>query len=93
MLIPSALPSFVSGAKTALGLAWKAGIAAEVLCSLKNSIGGKVYQSKLYLESVDLMAWTLTVIIISIILEAVISHSLKRIVKRFTVTDVGGDEK
>ena len=56
-------------------------------------IGGKVYQSKLYLESVDLMAWTLTVIIISIILEAVISHSLKRIVKRFTVTDVGGDEK
>ena len=93
LLIPSALPSFVSGAKTALGLAWKAGIAAEVLCSLKNSIGGKVYQSKLYLESVDLMAWTLTVIIISIILEAVISHSLKRIVKRFTVTDVGGDEK
>lgn len=93
LLIPSALPSFVSGAKTALGLAWKAGIAAEVLCSLKNSIGGKVYQSKLYLESVDLMAWTLTVIIISVILEAVISHSLKRIVKRFTVTDVGGDEK
>ena len=89
LYIPSSFPSFISGANTALGLAWKAGIAAEVLCSLKNSIGGKVYLSKLYLESIDLMAWTLTVIVISIILEKVMSSVLIKATKKYSITDIG----
>ena len=31
--IPTILPSFAGGIRTSLGLAWKAGIAAEVLCT------------------------------------------------------------
>ncbi len=89
LYIPSSFPSFISGANTSLGLAWKAGIAAEVLCSLKNSIGGKVYLSKLYLESIDLMSWTLTVIFISIILEKVMYCMLKKLTKKYTMTDIG----
>jgi len=73
LYIPSILPVFTANAKNALGLAWKAGVAAEVLCTPKFSIGGQIYTSKLYLESVDLFAWTLTVIIMSLILEYAMS--------------------
>jgi len=69
LYLPSVIPHFLSGARTSLGLAWKAGIAAEVLCSLSFSIGGKIYESKLYLETETLFAWTLTVIVISVVME------------------------
>lgn len=69
LYIPSVFPIFTANAKTALGLAWKAGVAAEVLCTPKFSIGSEIYSSKLYLESVDLFTWTLTVIIMSLLLE------------------------
>ena len=53
-------------------MAWKAGIAAEVICSPKGTIGSELYNAKIYLESEDMFAWTLTVIILSIIIEKLI---------------------
>ena len=72
LYIPSVLPQLKSAAATALGLAWKAGIAAEVICSPKNSIGSGIYSSKIYLDTPSLFAWTLTVIVISVLLEKLI---------------------
>ncbi len=69
LYFPAVLPYFLSGAQTSLGLAWKAGVAAEVLCSIALSIGGNIYESKLYLETEALFAWTITVILISILIE------------------------
>jgi len=69
---PAVRPHFIAGAQTSLGLAWKAGVAAEVLCSLKSSIGGNIYASKLYLETDSLFAWTITVIAISMLIEKVL---------------------
>lgn len=69
---PSVLPYFVSACKGALGLAWKAGIAAEVLTVPAVSIGKMLYESKLYLEVCDLFAWTLAVVICSLIIEKVL---------------------
>lgn len=69
LYVPALLPHFLSGARTSLGLAWKAGIAAEVLCSLSHSIGGGIYNAKLYLETDRLFAWTITVILISMLME------------------------
>lgn len=67
--LPSVSPYLIAGAKTCLGLAWKAGVASEVLCFASYSIGNKLYQSKVYLETADMFAWTATVIIISVIIE------------------------
>lgn len=67
--IPSVTPSLKSAAATSLGLAWKAGVAAEVICSPKNSIGGGIYSAKVYLETPSLFAWTAVVIAVSVILE------------------------
>jgi len=66
---PSVLPYFANGCNTALGLAWKAGVAAEVLCVPKLAIGTRVYYSKIYYETPDLFAWTLVVIALSFLVE------------------------
>ncbi len=70
--IPSVMPYLKSAASTAMGLSWKAGVAAEVICNPKNSIGGGIYSSKVYLDTPSLFAWTFVVIIVSIILEKII---------------------
>ncbi len=85
LYFPSALPFFLSGAKTSLGLAWKSGVAAEVLCSVKYSIGGEIYNSKLYLETTELVAWTLCVVILSLILENIISLTTFSVYRKYTV--------
>lgn len=74
--IPSVKPYFISGLLTSMGLAWKAGIAAEVLCSPSPSIGKDLYEAKKYLETPDMLAWTLTVIILSMLLERLIKKHL-----------------
>lgn len=77
--VHSVMPYFAASATTSMGLAWKAGIAAEVLAIPQLAIGTAIYDSKIYLETVDLFAWSLVVILFSIILEKVISVLLKRV--------------
>lgn len=67
---PSIRPYFGAAITTAMGLAWKSGVAAEVISLPKPAIGTEIYQSKLYLEIPDLFAWTLVVIAMSLLLEA-----------------------
>ena len=66
------LPFFISALTSALGFAWKSGIAAEVLARPTKAIGKMIYDSKIYLETTDLFAWTLVVILMSVLLEKVV---------------------
>ena len=70
--LPTLLPFFRSALSSALGLGWKAGIAAEVLTVPQPSIGKMIFESKLYLETTDLFAWTLTVILLSLLIEKIL---------------------
>ncbi len=81
--IPQVKSYFLAAVLTASGLGWKAGIAAEVIARPKNAIGTFLNDSKVYLETADLFAWTLVVIIISIILEQVIKLILKKVSKKW----------
>ena len=83
--LPSATPYFVTACKTAVGLGWKAGIAAEVLCTPQNSIGIELRNSQVYLETVDLFAWTIIVIILSLVLEKVLVGIFDFIFKKLMV--------
>ncbi len=69
--IPSVLPYFMAACRTALGLSWKAGVAAEVIGVTQDSIGRQLYYSKIYIETADLFAWTAVVIILSLALEKI----------------------
>ena len=58
---PAMLPFFCAAAKTAVGLSWKAGITAELLCVPLGSVGAAVYASKLTLDMPSLLMWTVVV--------------------------------
>lgn len=79
--IPAVAPYFFAACRTSLGLAWKAGVAAEVLTVPKDSIGQMLYESKLYLETIDLFAWTVTVILCSLIIEKLLAAAIGRFEK------------
>lgn len=79
--LPSVAPYFAAGAETSLGLAWKAGVAAEVLCRPRLAVGTQVYVSKLNLETPHLFAWTAVVILLSLLVEIVLSRLLRKAVK------------
>ena len=77
LYLPMIIPYFVSALTSTLGLAWKAGIAAEVLAYTSNSIGREIYFAKSTLEMTDLFAWTVTVVAISMIFEYAVKQLLK----------------
>ena len=83
--LPSVTPYFLAACRASFGMAWKAGIAAEVLCTPKHAIGTQIYFSKTYFETSDLFAWTLTVIILSVIIEKLLIFSLERLANRLHV--------
>ncbi len=70
--LPSLAPSFKAAAATSLGLAWKSGVAAEVLCLPERSIGFHIYRSRQYLETPELFAWTVMVVALSLLLEGLL---------------------
>lgn len=63
------LPYFRSAARLAVGLSWKSGTAAEIIGIPSGSIGERLYQAKIYLETADLFAWTIAVILLSFLTE------------------------
>ena len=67
------------GAVSCGGLAWKAGVSAEVLANARNSIGGRIYGAKIYLDTADLFAWTAVVIVLSVVLERLLLACFRRI--------------
>lgn len=69
LYIPTVAPYFLAACKSTLGLAWKAGISAEILCTPERAIGTELYFSKTYLETPALFAWTFVIILLSIAIE------------------------
>lgn len=61
----SLYPYLQSGCRSALGMGFKSGIAAEVIGVPSGSIGEGLYLSKIYLSTAELFAWTLVIILIS----------------------------
>lgn len=73
---PALRPYALSACRSALGLCWKAGVAAEVIGVCSGSIGGMLYDAKVYLEITDLFAWTLVIVLISVGFEKCFSRLL-----------------
>ena len=72
-------PYVVTACKLGLGLCWKAGIAAEVIGIPTGSIGEKLYKAKVYLETPDLFAWTIVIIVVSVGFEKLFMFILRKI--------------
>lgn len=67
--LPAVLPYFLSVSRVAIGFAWKSGIAGEVIAIPRDSIGTQLYDAKVYLETTDLFAWTVVIVVLSVLIE------------------------
>lgn len=79
--LPAALPYFLAGCRTALGLAWKAGVAAQALVRPEKTIGNELQNAKIALETVDIFAWTVIVILLSLLLEWLVMLVFEKLLK------------
>lgn len=68
---PEVLPYLCAASETVVGMGWKAGVAAELIGVPDGSIGERIYQAKLLLETPDLFAWTIAVIALAAVCERV----------------------
>ena len=76
--LPSLKPYLRSALTTATGLAWKSGVAAEVLCLPRPGIGTEINRSKQAFETADLFAWTAVVILLSLLMEYGLTRLLRK---------------
>lgn len=75
--LPTVLPFVISAMSVGLGFSFKSGIAAEVIGRPSNSIGLNLYEAKLYLMIKELFAWTLVIILLSVLFEKIIMWIFK----------------
>jgi len=80
--LPQIKPFLLSAAKTSMGLAWKSGVAAELIGSPAGSVGEALYYTKLYIETADLFAWTVAIVLASVICEKVFCFLLRKAFER-----------
>lgn len=80
--VSQVLPFFRAGCSVGLGLCWKAGVAAEVIGIPDGSIGENLYNAKVYLNTSDLFAWTVVIVLISLVFEKLFLAAVDQIVIR-----------
>ncbi len=76
------MPYFKSASKLSIGLCWKSGVAAEVIGIPDGSLGEKLFMAKVYLETADLFAWTVVIILLSWCCEKLFMLIIDLLVKR-----------
>lgn len=79
--LPSIFPYLESGTKSSMGLCWKSAVAAEVIGLPLHSMGSKLYEAKVYLDTPSLFAWTVVIVVMAAIFEK-LAFLLFRIIKR-----------
>ena len=67
--LPQIMPYFRTAVSLGLGLCWKAGAAAEVIGLPAGSVGERLYTAKVYFQTPDLFAWTVTIVAVSVLFE------------------------
>lgn len=80
--LPYITPSLVTACVNALGLAWKSGVAAEVICLPDRSLGTLLWYGKGNVNYDEVYAVTLTVVVLSIFIEILLKLILKGYLSR-----------
>ena len=81
--LPAAYPFLLSAARLSLGMCWKSGIAAEVIGQPRQSIGAELNQAKLFFNTPDLFAWTVTIIVVSVAFERLVLCGIRALMRRW----------
>lgn len=82
VVLPQIFPYFMAGAKTAAGMAFRAGIAAEIIGTPNGSVGRELHLARIYLDTDGLLAWTVILVVCSVIFEKILVRFLGLIKKK-----------
>ena len=83
--LPQVYPYFLSSSTLALGLAWKSGIAAEVIGIPDGSLGERLYDAKVFFATADVFAYTLLIVILSVLFEQLMKLLIRSVGRRLEV--------
>lgn len=83
LYVPEILPRFRAAASAALGLCWKAGVAAEVIGIPDGSLGERLYEAKIYLNMPELFAWTVVIVAVSAAMERTVLLLLRLVEEKW----------
>ncbi|MCQ2432906.1 MAG: ABC transporter permease subunit [Clostridia bacterium] len=67
--LPLIAPHLRTGCITGLGIAWKSGVASEVICNPTGSVGALLQRGKATIDYDEVFAVTLAVVLLSLLLE------------------------
>lgn len=76
--VPSIKHYIISGVLMCLGLGWKVSVTSEVLATPKYSIGLNLLTAKTTLETAELFAWTVVVVLLSFAFELAFKYYVKK---------------
>ncbi|MEF9839425.1 MAG: ATP-binding cassette domain-containing protein [Lachnospiraceae bacterium] len=85
--LPSVQSFLLSACMVGLGMCWKSGVAAEVIGITDGSIGGALYNAKIFLSTGEVFAWTVIIVVISITFEKLFLSFLRWMLKRLQVVN------
>jgi len=84
--IPAIKSYLISASSTALGINFKALIAAEVLCQPTLGIGTAIQDASIYFETDTVFAWVIVIVVIAIIFDSVLDFIDKKLNKWRTIS-------
>ena len=80
--LPAVMPYFRTAVSLGLGLCWKAGVAAEVIGLPTGSVGEQLYNAKVYFMTGDLFAWTVVIVVVSVLFEKLFLRLVDCVVRK-----------
>jgi NitT/TauT family transport system permease protein len=87
--LPQLAPYVEAACSLAVGTCWKAGVAAELIGVPAGTVGERLYQAKIYLETPDVLAWTLAVVLASVACEKLLLAALRAVRARLVRVRAG----
>ena len=76
--LPAAKASLLSGAESSFGLCWKVVAAGEVLSIPRNAAGTLMQKSQIHLETPDVLALTIAIVLLSMLTNFLFLHNHKK---------------
>jgi len=64
-------PYVAAAATSGIGFAWKSGIAAELIGQVNGTIGMNLHVARIWLNTADVFAWTVAIVLLSYIMERI----------------------
>ncbi len=79
--LPHLKPFIISACSVSIGLAWKSGVAAEIIGIPDGSLGEVLYEAKIYLNTTDLFAWTVVIVFVSVVFEKLFMLLIRKLLE------------